>query len=172
MTAGSQLPGASRGLARRLRRLAELDAADLGLFVHVVLVGATVPLFLRLPLTRQAALLAPGAGGNSGWRSSRRIEADRAEDVARLTQCMELAQDVARPLVRAGCLTRGIVLYWFLGRGDGEIELCFGLGRPRDRVEYSGHCWLTRRGEPFLEPEDPRTSFSLIYRIPLAVSSG
>lgn len=94
----------------------------------------------------------------------------RADDVARLTRCVELAQDVARPLVRSGCLTRGIVLYWFLGRGDEEIQLCFGLGRPGDHLDYSGHCWLTRRGEPFLEPVDPRTSFSLIYRIPLDAS--
>ena len=169
MTNRMPLPAGVRGLSRRVRRLAELDAADMGLFIRVVSVGATVPLFLRLPLTRQAALLAPGTDGRReerAGRGRRRLDADRPEDVARLTRCVELAQDVARPLVRSGCLTRGIVLYWFLGRGDEDIQLYFGLGRPGDRVDYSGHCWLTRQGQPYLESVDPRTSFSVIYQIP------
>jgi hypothetical protein len=59
-------------------------------------------------------------------------------------------------------------LYWFLGRADDEIELCFGLGRRDGGDDYSGHCWLTRGGQPFLERVDPAESFGVIYRIPAA----
>lgn len=79
---------------------------------------------------------------------------------------VELAQHVASPLVRRGCLTRCITLYWFLGRADDDIELCFGVGYPDGR--FGAHSWLAKGGQPFLERVDPTLSFAVIYRIPSA----
>jgi hypothetical protein len=33
-------------------------------------------------------------------------------------------------------------------------------------AEFVGHCWLTQQGEPFLEPVDPRQTFTPVYSIP------
>ncbi|MDQ1418722.1 MAG: Transglutaminase-like superfamily [Acidimicrobiaceae bacterium] len=158
-----------RQVRARLRRLRQLQGpSEVLLFVRVVAVALAVPLFVRLPLPRQAALLAPrprpGRAKTPGPGAGRRDP----EAIDRLTRCVALAQDVGRPLVRPGCLTRGITLYWFLGRQDDEIELCFGLGHPDESPTFAGHCWLSRSGVPFLERTDPTGSFGVVYRIPAA----
>lgn len=80
---------------------------------------------------------------------------------------MTLAPRIGRPLVRSGCLTRGVTLYWFLRRAGLEVELRFGLD-PDDAGDLTdGHCWLTLDGEPYLEPRDPRPRFTEVYRLPL-----
>jgi len=141
--------------AATLRQLHHLD--DVVLFARAVAVAAVVPLFVRLSLPRQAAVLS---------RPPRRSGRRPIRDVDQLVRCVELAQRAARPLVRPGCLTRAITLYWFLGRHDDQIELCFGLGHPVGAESYDGHCWLSRGGQPFLERVDPRDAFGVVYRIP------
>jgi hypothetical protein len=80
---------------------------------------------------------------------------------------MTLAPRIARPLVRTGCLTRGITLFWFLRRSGLDVELRFGIDAG-DTDPVDGHCWLTLGGEPYLERRDPRPRFSELYRLPLA----
>lgn len=140
----------------RLRALAELrGAGEALLLLRLAAFGATVPLLMRLPLPWLAALL------------TRRPRSARpsAAEVERLDRLAALAPRVGRPLVRGGCLTRGVTLYRFLRRAGLDVELRFGLD-PRDGEGSDGHCWLTLDGEPFLEPRDPRPRFVELYRLP------
>ena len=59
------------------------------------------------------------------------------------------------PLVRPGCLTRGVTLYYALRRAGDDVSLCFGVGE--DGGQTAGHCWLDKAGRPLLERVDPRT---------------
>lgn len=68
-----------------------------------------------------------------------------------------------RPLVRSGCLTRGLTLYRFLRLAGADVSLRFGMGRVGDG--FSGHCWVVLDGEPFAEPRDPRLTFTETWRI-------
>ena len=120
--------------------------------------AAAVPLLMRLPLPRVAALLS-----RSRRRTTRRAS---AAEVERLERLVAISPRVAGPLVRPGCLTRGVTLFWFLRRAGLDVELRFGLD-PRDRQSSDGHCWLALDGEPFLEKRDPRPRFAELYRLPL-----
>jgi hypothetical protein len=144
-------------LPRRLRAVGELrDAREAVLFVRVVAFAATVPLLMHLPLPRIAALVT---------RAPRRPAASAAE-IERLDRLIALAPRVARPLVRPGCLTRGVTLFWFLRRAGLDVELRFGLD-PAERDATEGHCWLEIDDVPFLEKVDPRPRFAELYRLPL-----
>lgn len=68
-----------------------------------------------------------------------------------------------RPLVRSGCLTRGLTLYRFLRGMGADVSLRFGMGKMNG--EMSGHCWIVYRGEPLAERRDPRPLFSETWRI-------
>jgi hypothetical protein len=114
---------------------------------------------MRLPLPGLAALLT----------RQPRDRSPTAAEVERLERLTALAPQVAQPLVRAGCLTRGVTLFWFLRRAGLDVELRFGLD-PGVQGPTDGHCWLTLDGEPFLEKRDPRPRFAEIYRLPLPVA--
>ena len=147
-------------LASRLGALRELRGpGELVLLVRVSAFAAAVPLMMHLPLPRAAALLS---------RAPRRPRpAPCAAQIERLDRLATLAPRVARPLVRPGCLTRGVTLFWFLRRAGLDVELRFGLD-PREEHGTDGHCWLSLDGEPFLERRDPRPRFAELYRLPLA----
>ena len=147
--------GFSSRLRSRLSPLAELRGPrELALFAQVCAFAALVPLLMRLPLPRLATLLT---------RTPRRA---RALDVERLDRLVAIAPRLGRPLVRYGCLTRGVTLFWFLRRAGVDVELRFGLD-PGDGAA-DGHCWLALDGEPFLEKVDPRPRFAELYRLPLS----
>ena len=118
--------------------------------------AAIVPLLLRLPLPRLSALV------------SRPLKqrATPQTEIERLNRLVALAPRVAHPLVRPGCLTRGMTLYWFLRRAGLDVELRFGLD-PGDGRAAGGHCWIALDGMPYLEKIDPRPLFPEIYRLPL-----
>jgi hypothetical protein len=142
----------------RLRLIGELHGVREGLlFAYLLAFAAAVPLLMRLPLPRLAALIT---------RPPRRRPPSPAE-VARLEQLIALAPRVGRPLVRSGCLTRGVTLFWFLRRAGLDVELRFGID-PRNKNAADGHCWLSLDGEPFLEKVDPRPRFAELYRLPLS----
>ena len=154
---------AVRFLARqvwRVRGLAEVRPRELLLFLRLVCFGAAVPLLMRLSLPRLAAAVTR--------EPSRRALPSEAE-VDRLATLVALAPRVAHPLVRTGCLTRGLTLCWFLRRAGLDVELRFGVDTAAaDPVVggADGHCWLTRDGLPYLEDRDP-SRFSETYRLPL-----
>ncbi len=140
----------------RVRGLGELRGpGELLLLLGVSAFASTVPLLMRLPLPRLAALIT---------RPPRRRVTASAE-IERLERLIALAPRVAHPVVRSGCLTRGVTLFWFLRRAGLDVELRFGLDPARARPT-DGHCWLTLDGEPFLERHDPQR-FAEIYRLPL-----
>jgi hypothetical protein len=68
-----------------------------------------------------------------------------------------------RPIVRSGCLTRGLTLYWVLRRMGADVSLRFGMGRMSG--EMAGHCWIVYQGEPLAERQDPRPLFTETWRI-------
>jgi hypothetical protein len=125
------------------------------LLPRVCAFAAAVPLLMRLPLPRVAAFLT---------RPPRRRSPSPA-DVERLERVVTLAPRIAGPLVRSGCLTRGVTLFWFLRRQGLDVELRFGLDPGGDEA-VDGHCWLALDGEPFLERRDP-SRFTELYRLPL-----
>jgi hypothetical protein len=142
----------------RLRALGELRSArELLLLLRVGAFAALVPGLMCLPLPRVAALLT---------RPPRHSRPSK-EEVERIERVMVLAPRVAWPLVRSGCLTRGVTLFWFLRRAGLDVELRFGLD-PANGAATEGHCWLCLDGEPFLEKRDPRPRFAELYRLPLA----
>lgn len=147
-------------LPDRLRTLGTLRGPrEAVLFARICVFAAMAPLLMRLPLPRLAALLA-----RAPRRRSPPVPADR------LAVLVGIAPRVAHPLVRSGCLTRGLTLFWFLRRDGVDVDLRFGLD-PEDAARgVDGHCWLTLDGEPYLEKVDPRPRFAEIYRIPLAVA--
>jgi hypothetical protein len=69
-----------------------------------------------------------------------------------------------RPLVRPGCLTRGITGYYLLRRAGLDVALCFGIA-PARGADVTGHCWLVLDGEPLLEAVDPRSAFTELLRM-------
>jgi hypothetical protein len=144
-------------LRSRLGGLRELRSArEILLFAYLTIFAAAVPLLMRLPLPRLAAILT---------RPARRPPPSAAE-VERLERMITLAPRVGRPLVRPGCLTRGVTLFWFLRRAGLDVELRFGLEMENDGAT-DGHCWLSLESQPFLEHVDPRPRFAELYRFPL-----
>lgn len=123
------------------------------LFLQVFAFATAVPFLLRLKLFRLGPLLEP--------RSS--FMAPDKATVDRIVGYVETAIRRGGPLVRRGCLTRGLTRYYFFRRAGMDVSLCFGAGTAEKA--FVGHCWLEKAGEPFLEPTDPRTRFTVMHRI-------
>lgn len=148
------MPPSFRGLGNLRTRAERLLA------VRIFLVAASVPLLTRLPLRTVERLLEPRRPGR----------APPPEAAARLAACVDLVIRAAHPIVRRGCLTRGLTLYHVLRRAGVDVRLCFGVGTVRDRFE--AHCWLTLDDAPFLERGDPCPVFTPLYRMPAAPPHG
>ena len=125
------------------------------LALRVLLVAMSVPLITRLSLERQEALLEP-----------RRPAPPDPEREAWLVANVDRLLSAGRPVIRPGCLTRGLTHYYFLRRAGVDVQLRYGLGHPVG--EADGHCWLVRDGEPFLERADPRGRYVETYSMPRA----
>jgi hypothetical protein len=132
--------------------------AELLLALRVLAVATLVPALTRLPLARQAAILEP--------RSRQHPDPVRE---AWLTRHVDAVLVRGRPLVRPGCLTRGLTHYYFLRRVGADVRLVYGIGEIDGRTE--GHCWLVRDGEPYLESTDPRPYYTETYCLPRARAS-
>jgi hypothetical protein len=124
------------------------------LCLRIFAFAAAVPVLLHLKLPRVATLLEPRQAPVAPAHGR----------VQTIITCVDLVLQIGRPLVRRGCLTRGLTLYYFLRRAGLELTLCFGLGQVREA--FVGHCWLVHAGEPFLEARDPRPVFTVLYRLP------
>jgi hypothetical protein len=147
-------------LPNRLRALRELHSArEVILFAQLSAFAGAVPVLMRLSVPRWARLVT---------RPPRQRAVSPAE-IERLDRLIALAPRVARPVVRTGCLTRGVTLFWYLRRAGLDVELRFGIEvAAQSGGEADGHCWLALNGEPFLERVDPRPRFTELYRLPLA----
>jgi hypothetical protein len=133
----------------RLRAIGGLTAAALEAFAF----GVAAPLLLRAKPDRVARVLEP-----------RRAPVEpRSDD--RITTTVQVTDAVlARgwPLLRRGCLTRGVTRYRMLRRAGADVALCFGAGTVDGSIE--AHCWIDRDGTPLLEPEDV-SRFVEMFRI-------
>jgi hypothetical protein len=144
---------ASRGPESR----AELEPLSRWFGVRVFLYAAVVvPVLLRLRLEKLRAWLEPGPAPRPG----RELPPAAAEALVRRVDAI-LRE--GRPLVRTGCLTRGITLYHFLRRAGADVALCFGMGEIDGT--FAGHCWIVLAGEPLAEPRDPRPLFVETFHI-------
>ena len=141
------------GRLRALRRLR--TAGEVIALLRVLAVAPFFPALMRLPLP-----LVSRAMVSRRWRLTCNVEPER------LAEVVETAQLLAHPIVRRGCLTRGLSLFWLLDADRAELRLCFGIGGPGD--DYYGHCWLERGGEPYLEKIDPRERFPQQLSLPLS----
>jgi hypothetical protein len=122
-------------------------------FVQALALALLLPLLLRLKLPTLMGWLEPG--------SAVRVMGSSPE---RLGQVVLWALEFARPLVRSGCLVRGLTLYGLLRRAGVEVSLCFGIAPWKQG--FTGHCWLTLEGRPFLEPEGAGLEFSPVLQFP------
>ena len=117
---------------------------------------AVVPFLLRGRLERLAERLESATG------RTLRYEPRTAEELAHR---IDFWLRAGWPLVRRGCLTRGITHLWFLLRAGFPVSLRFGIGEiTGDPID--GHCWLLLDGEPFVEKRDPRPLYTETWRIP------
>ena len=118
-------------------------------------VAVVAPLLARLDLVRLQRVLEPR-------RAPSVRDRDAIQEVGRqYAATVDMVIRRARPVVRPGCLTRGITLYALLRRTGADVALRFGLGRAEGLSgEVVGHCWLVLDDEPFLERTDPRGSFT------------
>lgn len=127
--------------------------------VRVVLFAALVPLLLRLCKLpglpswvepRRRSLPPPGPGPSR-------------EEIAALTERIDELLVAGRPVVRTGCMVRGLTLYRFLRLRGADVSLRFGVGTIRG--DFAAHCWIVYRGEPLAETHDPRPLFTETWRI-------
>jgi len=123
--------------------------------VRVLLFAAVVPLVLRCrKLPGLPAWLEPA--GNLPPPPS-------PEEVAALVRRIDGLIATGSPVVRSGCLVRGLTLYRFLRGAGADISLHFGVGAMRGR--FAAHCWIVYGGEPLAEPRDPRPLFTETWRV-------
>lgn len=128
--------------------------------VSTVLFAAAVPLLLRWrPLDRLPAFLEP-RGPLPPPPSPQQV----AALVARVDRLLA----AGRPLVRSGCLVRGLTLYRVLRRVGADVSLRFGVGLLENPLgsRMAAHCWIVYQGEPLAELRDPRPLFAETWSIP------
>jgi len=122
--------------------------------VRVLLFGLSVPFLVRRGPERMARLLEPATPPRAA------ADPRTAEALARR---IDRWLRTGWPLVRRGCLTRGLTQYRFLRQAGFDVSLRFGIGEVNGRFE--GHCWLVQDGRPFLEKQDPRPIYTEMWRI-------
>jgi hypothetical protein len=148
----SWLPGADR-----VRAISRLDSPpDLLLIFRILVYAAVVPLLTRSKLTSWERF----AGGR---RTARQVVAPEAE--RKTAEYVDAVLVAFRPVVRPGCLVRGLTLYHFLSRAGVDVSLSFGVGKVNGA--FTGHCWLVKDGRPFLEPDQPNLVYTETFRLPL-----
>jgi hypothetical protein len=123
--------------------------------LRVLLFGLAAPLLLRRRPEKLAAWLEKAT--SHAVRSEPRTAEEMVQRVDRWLRA-------GWPLIRRGCLTRGVTQLYFLRRAGFPVSLRFGLGEIGGRFE--GHCWLVLEGQPFAEKLDPRSIYTETWRIP------
>lgn len=147
--------------ADRVRALRQLDSPpDLLLLLRILVYAAAVPALTMTRLTSWERFA--GGGGRGG--------ADGGPEAVKKTVAYFDAVLISfRPLVRSGCLVRGLTLYHFLRKAGVDVSLRFGFVRFDDSV--TGHCWLVKNGRPFLEPDRPDVAYTETFQLPMIGAS-
>jgi hypothetical protein len=121
-------------------------------------VAVASPVLARLDLKRLQRCLEPSA------RLSRAPAADPDAVVEAVGRRVDRMIRWGKPVVRPGCLTRGITGYYILRRTGLDVALCFGMGAVR-APDATAHCWLVLDGNPVLEAADPRGTYTELVRL-------
>jgi hypothetical protein len=127
------------------------------LLVRLAAVAVAAPLMVRAGLPRLQRWLEPPSS------STRLSPADTDQLSGQYGKWVDSIITRGQPVVRPGCLTRGVSLYYALRREGMDVALCFGVG-PQDGA-IAGHCWLEWQGHPLLERADPLSSFTEVVRV-------
>jgi hypothetical protein len=148
------MKGWSRSLLDRGAALREIHRrGESWLAARCLCFAVAVPALMRLPLPKLDAFL--------DWLVAGAPRSSRDADSAASTVLQVL--EVGRPLVRRGCLTRGMTLYYGLRSAGFPAALRFGMGATAGGDGYDGHCWVELGGEPYRETRDPRPLFAPMY---------
>jgi hypothetical protein len=141
--------------------LRQLRSPGLGWYpLRVACFAASVPILMRLKLPVLHRLLERRIASAAGSE-------DDSRGPGEILRCVESALSVGAPLLRPGCLTRGLTLYYFLRRAGVDVTLRFGARRrDGELIAEAGHCWLEKGGEPFLESGNPYQYSVPIYSLP------
>jgi hypothetical protein len=126
--------------------------------LSVAALAMAAPLLARLDLQRLQRWLEPSS------RSSRSPSVDPGQVIEVIGRQVDKVIRWGKPLVRPGCLTRGITGYYVMRRAGLDVALCFGIGSLRSSG-VAAHCWLVLDGEPVLEAVDPRPAFTELVRL-------
>jgi Transglutaminase-like superfamily len=129
----------------------------LPLLVRLAAVATAVPLLMRADLPRLQRWLEP--------RRVRRAPSDGEAEALTLEygRWVDRLIDRGGPIVRRGCLTRGVTLYYGLRREGLDVALCFGVG-PHEG-EMAAHCWLEWKDDPILETDNVMPTFTEVARM-------
>ena len=148
-------------IRRKWEALRQLRSPGRGwYFLRVAGFAAAVPVLMRLKLPVLHRLL------ERRIAAAVRVESD-SPGPGEMLRCVESVLAVGRPLVRPGCLTRGLTRYYFLRRAGVDVTLRFGARcRNGELMPAAGHCWLEQGGEPFLESGNPYRYCVPIYTLP------
>jgi hypothetical protein len=132
----------------------------LGPLIRLTGVALAARPMVRAGLPRLQRWLEPAASG----RTRPLVDSTDVDQVAaQLGRWVDAIVRRGQPVIRPGCQTRGVALYYGLRRQGLDVALCFGVGTVAGAVE--GHCWIDLEGEPLLEPFDPRTAFTEVVRV-------
>jgi hypothetical protein len=135
---------------------------DLFLLARIFSLICLLPLLFRvMKLQSLLKLLTP-----RNTRSS--VDPDQKEKIIRWTDAI-LGWDFF--IFRTSCLKRSLVLYHFLKQAGLPLQINFGVRKlaPASRSHWpllDGHGWLSLRGQTYLEGDEPRKAFRLIYSFP------
>lgn len=147
------MPNIHSGFSQPTAKMSAISKAFL--FARISLFATAVPFLMRLKLSRVAAVLEPHT-------TPQAVDPDHLK---RIAAYVETAIRRGKPLVRSGCLTRGLTRYYFFRRAGLDVSLYFGMGRIGDGKEFMGHCWLVRDGRPYLEVVDPRPLYTKMAQV-------
>ena len=135
---------------------APTEAGGALLSLRILAFAATAPVLLaRTRLGSLAAALEPARPPAAAPTA--------AAVTARVTR-VDRVLAAGWPIVRRGCLTRGLTRYRFLRELGADVSLTFGIAPGSG--DWAGHCWLELAGEPLAEPRDPRPTYAEMWRIP------
>lgn len=144
--------------AERARAISRLETPpDLRLLVRILLYAVAVP--VRTLATPTSWEHFAGEARPSGTAAS-------PDAVQRMADYVDAVLVAFRPLVRSGCLVRGLTMYHFLRKAGADVSLSFGIGRLGE--DFKGHCWLVKDGVPFLETGRPDLLYTETFCLPPA----
>jgi hypothetical protein len=131
------------------------------LILRILVYALAVPAMTRTKLTSWERF----AGGGPAAEPGAGPEAEQ-----KMVDCVDAVLVAFQPVVRPGCLVKGLTRYHFLRKAGVDVSLRFGVGQVGGSL--MGHCWLVKDGRPFLEPGRPDHTYIETFRLPVVEEAG